>query len=90
MGSNPGIFGIMMLFYGLSSSFAQLNNVNMVFLPYEQQGVDCSLQKIAYAIICAAVLGYITWHASGMGLLPTNTGDWIMKIPIVATRERVL
>ncbi|CAD7973100.1 unnamed protein product [Amoebophrya sp. A120] len=90
MGSNPGIFGIMMLAYAYSSGIAQLKNVNNVFLPFSQQGVDCSFQKIAYVVICVAVLGYLTYSASGMGLLPTQTGDWISKIPYVPIQERII
>eukprot|EP00392_Amoebophrya_sp_AT5.2_P003407 g3412.t1 len=56
MGNNPGIFGIMMLAYALTSSVAQLKNVNNVFLPFTQQNVDCSFQKIAYVLICLGVL----------------------------------
>ncbi|CAD7973191.1 unnamed protein product [Amoebophrya sp. A25] len=89
MGSNPGIFGILMLSYSISGAIAQLKNVNNVFLPFSNQGVDCSFQKIAYVAVCVFVLGYLTYSASGMGLLPTQTGDWISKILYVPIKERL-
>jgi len=90
MGSNPGIFGIMMLTYALSSGLTTLQNVNVVFVPYQQQGLDCSLQKIAYFAVSLAVNGYLLWSASGMGLLPTQSGDWISKIPGQLVVEQLL
>lgn len=72
------------------STVSQIRNVNLTFLPFAQQGVDCSLQKIAYVAVSMAVLGYILWSASGMGLLPTKSGDWIGSIKGARVEERIL
>ena len=90
MGSSPGIFGIMMLVYGLTSSFATLKNVNNVFLPFQHQGLDCSLQKIAYVVLSVGVCGYLLYSASGMGLLPSQSGDWLGRIPKIEVAEKMV
>lgn len=89
MGSSPGIISVMTVLYAGSSIVSNFNNCNKVFQPFVNQGVDCSLPKLAYFAITCAALGYVIWHASGMGILPVQSGDWISKIPHVDTKERI-
>jgi hypothetical protein len=79
----------MMLSYCIMGVVSQINNVGRVFMPYEAQQIDCSLQKMAYLALCFASLGYVLWQMSGMGLLPTASGDWISKIEYIKVRERI-
>merc|ERR1711933_407420 len=90
-GSSPGIFNIMILGYCLTSIAGQYSRVNQVFASYKT--IDTTLQKLAYLALCSVSLAYLLYHASGMGVLPTSTGDWIASIPkteIIETATGVL
>merc|ERR1719291_1125336 len=78
-GSSPGIFNVMILGYCLTSIFGQFSRVNTAFATFKT--VDTTLQKLAYLALCSVSLAYLLYHASGMGLLPTSSGDWIAFIP---------
>lgn len=86
-GSSPGIFSVMMLGYSITSITTQFGNLNRSFEPYVQGGIDVTLQKVAYFAICTASLAYVLWHASGMGLLPTASGDWTSRIKPMSVIE---
>merc|ERR1719188_2553248 len=77
-GSSPGIFNIMILGYCLTSIFGQYSRINTAFVNFK--AIDTTLQKLAYFGLCSVSLGYLLWHMSGMGLLPTSSGDWISLI----------
>merc|ERR1740129_2018641 len=78
-GSSPGIFNVMILGYCLTSIVSQFSRVNAAFVSFKT--IDTTLQKLAYLALCSVSLAYLLYHASGMGLLPTSTGDWIAFIP---------
>lgn len=78
-GSSPGIFTIMILGYCMQNIVGQFTKMNTVFLPYKS--INTTLQKMAYLGLCLVSLAYLLYHASGMGVLPTSTGDWIAYIP---------
>merc|ERR1712039_695382 len=78
-GSSPGIFNVMILGYCLTSIAGQISRVNTAFTAFKT--IDTTLQKLAYLALCSVSLAYLLYHASGMGLLPTSTGDWIAFIP---------
>merc|ERR1740129_1693169 len=78
-GSSPGIFNVMILVYCLTSIVGQFSRVNSAFVSFKT--IDTTLQKLAYLALCSVSLAYLLYHASGMGLLPTSTGDWIAFIP---------
>merc|ERR1712194_393424 len=77
-GSSPGIFNVMILGYCLTSIFGQYSRVNVAFANFK--AIDTTLQKLSYLGLCSVSLGYLLWHMSGMGLLPTSSGDWINLI----------
>merc|ERR1712107_424872 len=77
-GSSPGIFSIMILGYCLTSIFGQFSRINVAFQNFKT--IDTTLQKLAYFGLCCVSLAYLLWHMSGMGLLPTSSGDWISLI----------
>merc|ERR1719401_2612905 len=77
-GSSPGIFNVMILGYCLTSIFGQYSRINSAFAQFKT--IDTTLQKLAYFGLCSVSLGYLLWHMSGMGLLPTSSGDWIHLI----------
>merc|ERR1719188_2058807 len=78
-GSSPGIFNVMILGYYFTSIAGQFSRVNTAFLSFKT--IDTTLQKLAYLALCSVSLAYLLYHASGMGLLPTSSGDWIAFIP---------
>merc|ERR1712050_316868 len=78
-GSSPGIFNVMILGYCLTSIVGQFSRVNTAFTAFKT--IDTTLQKLAYLALCSVSLAYLLYHASGMGLLPTASGDWIAYIP---------
>lgn len=39
------------------------------------------LQKVVFVIICAAISGYIGYHAASMGIIPLRSGDYLGLIP---------
>merc|ERR1712061_338480 len=78
-GSSPGIFNVMILGYCLTSIVSQYSRVTTVFSNFKT--IDTTLQKLAYLALCTVSLTYLLYHASGMGLLPTASGDWIAFIP---------
>uniref|UniRef100_A0A7S0FF02 ER membrane protein complex subunit 4 n=1 Tax=Pyrodinium bahamense TaxID=73915 RepID=A0A7S0FF02_9DINO len=78
-GSSPGIFNVMILGYCLTSIVGQFSRVNTAFVSFKT--IDTTLQKLAYLALCSVSLAYLLYHASGMGLLPTSSGDWIALIP---------
>merc|ERR1719254_185402 len=78
-GSSPGIFNVMVLGYCLTSIVGQFSRVNTAFASFKT--IDTMLQKLAYLALCSVSLAYLLYHASGMGLLPTSSGDWIAFIP---------
>merc|ERR1719439_342909 len=84
-GSSPGIFNVMILGYCLTSIISQFSKMTTAFQAFKT--IDCTLQKAAYLALCSASLGYLLHHASGMGLLPTSSGDWIMLIPSTNVHE---
>merc|ERR1712007_200575 len=77
-GSSPGIFNVMILGYCLTSIIGQYSRINTVFANFKS--IDTTMQKLAYFGLCSVSLGYLLWHMSGMGLLPTSSGDWISLI----------
>merc|ERR1712232_187217 len=74
-GSSPGIFSVMILGYCFTSIIGQFSRLNLAFQNFKT--IDTTLQKLAYFGLCCLSLGYLLWHMSGMGLLPTSSGDWI-------------
>merc|ERR1719221_1487447 len=86
-GSSPGIFTVMILWYCLTSIIGQFSRVNTAFAA--MKSIDTTLQKLAYLALCSVSLAYLLYHASGMGLLPTSSGDWIASIPKTDVREIV-
>mmetsp|Transcript_43384 Transcript_43384/g.86204 ORF Transcript_43384/g.86204 Transcript_43384/m.86204 type:complete len:171 (-) Transcript_43384:123-635(-) len=78
-GSSPGIFNVMILGYCFTSIAGQFSRVNTAFANFKT--VDTTLQKFAYLALCSVSLAYLLYHASGMGVLPTASGDWIAYIP---------
>mmetsp|Transcript_36530 Transcript_36530/g.66954 ORF Transcript_36530/g.66954 Transcript_36530/m.66954 type:complete len:168 (+) Transcript_36530:68-571(+) len=78
-GSSPGIFNVMILGYCLTSIISHFSRINTSFANFKT--VDTTLPKLAYLGLCTASLAYLLWHMSGMGLLPTSSGDWIALIP---------
>merc|ERR1719188_2900833 len=78
-GSSPGIFNVMILGYCFTSIIGQFSKVNTVFQGFKT--IDTTFQKLAYLALCSVSLAYLLYHASGMGLLPTSSGDWIAFIP---------
>jgi len=84
-GSSPGIFSVLMVTYCLSSIVTQFSNVHKAFEHFSS--VDTTLQKLCYLALCAASFGYVVWHASGMGLIPTKSGDWVNKIILARVTE---
>merc|ERR1712039_536015 len=86
-GSSPGIFNVMILGYCLTSIVGQFSRVNTAFTAFKS--IDTTLQKLAYLALCSVSLAYLLYHASGMGLLPTSSGDWINYIPSTEVGESV-
>uniref|UniRef100_A0A7S1FL57 ER membrane protein complex subunit 4 n=1 Tax=Noctiluca scintillans TaxID=2966 RepID=A0A7S1FL57_NOCSC len=84
-GSSPGIFSVMLLGYCMTSIVSQFSRINTVFLRFK--GIDTTMQKMAYFALCTVSLAYLLWHMSGMGLLPTSSGDWIALIPSKSVYE---
>ncbi|CAE8628564.1 unnamed protein product, partial [Polarella glacialis] len=78
-GSSPGIFNVMILGYCLTSIIGQFTRANVVFQNFKT--IDTTLQWMAYLALCCVSLAYLLYHMSGMGLLPTSSGDWIALIP---------
>eukprot|EP00933_Yihiella_yeosuensis_P000340 TRINITY_DN10050_c3_g1_i1.p1 TRINITY_DN10050_c3_g1~~TRINITY_DN10050_c3_g1_i1.p1 ORF type:complete len:171 (-),score=30.38 TRINITY_DN10050_c3_g1_i1:67-579(-) len=78
-GSSPGIFNVMILGYCLTSIIGQFARASVAFQSFKT--IDTTLQWLAYLALCAVSLAYLLYHASGMGLLPTSSGDWINLIP---------
>merc|ERR1719221_1883253 len=85
-GSSPGIFNVMILGYCFTSIFGQFSRVNAAFVSFKT--IDTTLQKLAYLALCSVSLAYLLYHASGMGLLPTSSGDWIAYIPSTEVIEQ--
>merc|ERR1711908_237114 len=85
-GSSPGIFNVMVLGYCLTSIVGQFSRVNTAFASFKT--IDTMLQKLAYLTLCSVSLAYLLYHASGMGLLPTSSGDWIAFIPSTEVMEQ--
>merc|ERR1719221_1317002 len=77
-GSSPGIFNVMILGYCITSIIGQYSRINVAFANFKT--IDTRLQKLAYFGLCSVSLGFLLWHMSGMGLLPTSSGDWISLI----------
>merc|ERR1711879_402394 len=84
-GSSPGIFTVMILGYCLTSIIGQFAKANAAFQNFKT--IDTTLQWLAYLALCSVSLAYLLYHASGMGLLPTSSGDWIQLIPNVQVQE---
>merc|ERR1719487_215576 len=84
-GSSPGIFSIMILGYCFTTIIGQYSKINAAFVNFKS--IDTRLQKLAYFGLCSLSLGYLLWHMSGMGLLPTSSGDWISLITGVEVHE---
>merc|ERR1712046_127299 len=78
-GSSPGIFSVMILGYCMTSIISQYSRINTAFANFKT--IDTTLQKLSYFGLCTLSLAYLLWHMSGMGLLPTSSGDWIALIP---------
>merc|ERR1719237_792601 len=78
-GSSPGIFNVMILGYCLTSIISQYSRMNTAFVNFK--AIDTTLQRAAYFGLCTVSLAYLLYHASGMGVIPTSTGDWIAYIP---------
>eukprot|EP00397_Hematodinium_sp_SG-2012_P063155 GEMP01086639.1.p1 GENE.GEMP01086639.1~~GEMP01086639.1.p1 ORF type:complete len:156 (+),score=36.09 GEMP01086639.1:75-542(+) len=83
-GSSPGIFSVLIVTYCISSIATQFRNCNVAFQHFS---VDTTLQKLCYIGLCLVSMGYVLWHASGMGLLPTSSGDWVHKIAFARVSE---
>lgn len=85
-GKSPGIFSVMIVFWLGSSVVTSLGDVNKAFAPLTL--VDCTLQKLSYIGINLAMVVYLIWHASGMGLIPVMSGDWVGQMPEQHVLER--
>merc|ERR1712046_289881 len=84
-GSSPGIFNVMILGYCMTSIVGQYGRMNSAFAGFK--AIDTTLQKMAYFALCTVSLAYLLYHASGMGVLPTSSGDWIAFIPSTQIHE---
>mmetsp|Transcript_6181 Transcript_6181/g.12953 ORF Transcript_6181/g.12953 Transcript_6181/m.12953 type:complete len:168 (-) Transcript_6181:99-602(-) len=74
-GSSPGIFSVMIMSMLISSSVSQLGQLTTAFEKFDQ--VETVLQKLVFALTLVAALAFVLYHASNMGLVPTQTGDWV-------------
>merc|ERR1711920_483507 len=86
-GSSPGIFNVMILGYCFTSIIGQFSRVSTAFVSFKT--IDTTLQKLAYLALCSVSLAYLLYHTSGMGLLPTSSGDWIAYIHNTEVMESV-
>lgn len=78
-GSSAGIFSVMICGYVAMNVVQSIGNVQQTFSQFP--GVDCTLPKLVYMAINFASMAYILNHASKMGIVPTQTGDWLAYIP---------
>eukprot|EP00405_Crypthecodinium_cohnii_P037853 CAMPEP_0206543200 /NCGR_PEP_ID=MMETSP0325_2-20121206/10692_1 /ASSEMBLY_ACC=CAM_ASM_000347 /TAXON_ID=2866 /ORGANISM="Crypthecodinium cohnii, Strain Seligo" /LENGTH=168 /DNA_ID=CAMNT_0054041535 /DNA_START=53 /DNA_END=559 /DNA_ORIENTATION=+ len=84
-GSSPSIFPVMIVGWSFTSIISQFSRVNTAFQNFKS--IDTTLQKLAYLALCSVSLAYLLYHASGMGLLPAASGDWIAFIPEMTLAE---
>ena len=76
MGTNGGLFSILLMVFALSSSLEQVMSLNKAFASFE--GIEgLWQQKLVYFVLSMCVFGWVGKKGGEMGLLPIATGDWL-------------
>ena len=78
-GNSLQIFSIMMLGMALYQPLQRLLNVGAEFRRYEGSEVNVLLPKLVFCLCNAAGVALALYKCNAMGLLPTNSADWLSQ-----------
>jgi hypothetical protein len=78
-GNSLQIFSIMMLGMALYQPLQRLLNVSAEFRRYQGSEVNVLLPKLVFCLCNAAGVALALYKCNAMGLLPTNSADWLSQ-----------
>jgi hypothetical protein len=82
MGNQINIMTMMFLFYQVMAPFNAILNIDKTFAQFEPDGVKKHLPRTIFILGQCAIFGFLLYKLKGMGLLPTESSDWLAMWPI--------
>ncbi len=82
MGNQINIMTMMFLFYQVMAPFNAILNIDKTFSQFEPDGVKKHLPRTLFILGQCAIFGFLLYKLKGMGLLPTESSDWLAMWPI--------
>ncbi len=82
MGNQINIMTMMFLFYQVMAPFNAILNIDKTFSQFEPDGLKKHLPRTIFILGQCAIFGFLLYKLKGMGLLPTESSDWLAMWPI--------
>jgi hypothetical protein len=82
MGNQINIMTMMFLFYQVMAPFNAILNIDKAFSQFEPDGRKKHVPRTIFILGQCAIFGFLLYKLKGMGLLPTESSDWLAMWPV--------
>jgi hypothetical protein len=82
MGNQINIMTMMFLFYQVMAPFNAILNIDKTFSQFEPDGHKKHLPRTIFILGQCGIFGFLLYKLKGMGLLPTESSDWLAMWPV--------
>jgi hypothetical protein len=82
MGNQINIMTMMFLFYQVMAPFNAILNIDKTFSQFEPDGQKKHVPRTIFILGQCAIFGFLLYKLKGMGLLPTESSDWLAMWPV--------
>jgi hypothetical protein len=82
MGNQINIMTMMFLFYQVMAPFNAILSMDKTFSQFEPDGHKKMLPRSIFILGQCAIFGFLLYKLKGMGLLPTESSDWLAMWPV--------
>jgi len=82
MGNQINIMTMMFLFYQVMAPFNAILNIDKTFSQFEPDHQKKHLPRTIFILGQCAIFGFLLYKLKGMGLLPTESSDWLAMWPV--------
>ena len=82
MGNQINIMTMMFLFYQVMAPFNAILNIDKTFSQFEPDRHKKHVPRTIFILGQCAIFGFLLYKLKGMGLLPTESSDWLAMWPV--------
>ena len=75
-------YRVMFLFYQVMAPFNAILNIDKTFSQFEPDGQKKHVPRTIFILGHCAIFGFLLYKLKGMGLLPTESSDWLAMWPV--------